>query len=84
MKTLAILLLLMLMKCGTAQAQQTVIYGPNGSRVGTVTTDSQGSKTIYGPGGSVTGRTSTDSQGTTTVYDGAGKNVGSVTRGSRH
>jgi len=83
MKILIILLPLLLLKCGTAQAQQAVIYGPNGNRVGTVTTDSQGSKTIYGAGGTVTGRTATDRQGTTTVYDGAGRNVGSYTNGGK-
>lgn len=75
--------LLLAYSCGTGQAQQQIIYGPDGRRAGTVTTDSQGSATVYDSAGRVSGRTATDSQGTVTIYDAAGRKVGTVTGGKR-
>lgn len=76
-------LLLVARACGPAQAQQTTVYGPSGSVVGRVTTDSQGSRTIYGADGRVTGRTATDSQGTTVLYGADGRRVGSYSNGRK-
>ena len=78
----ALFLLLSLMT-GAASAQQRTIYGSDGTVIGRVTTDSQGSQTIYGADGRVTGRTSTDSQGTTTSYDDRGRTVGTTTSPQR-
>jgi YD repeat-containing protein len=58
-----------------ASAQQRTYYDAHGNRIGTTTTDSQGSTTLRDASGRTTGRTSTDSQGTTTIYDARGRNV---------
>jgi len=83
MKFTILPVLLLAYSCGTGQAQQTIIYGPDGRRAGTVTTDSQGSRTIYDSQGRVSGRTSTDSQGTTVIYGPNGSRIGTTTSGGK-
>lgn len=63
------------------QAQQTRLYGPDGRSVGTIATDSAGSKRFYDARGRSVGTSSTDSQGVTTIYDGAGRRTGTITKG---
>jgi YD repeat-containing protein len=68
---------------GSAHAQQTTVYGPDGRVRERITTDSQGSRTIYDAGGRVSGRTATDRQGTITIYDASGNRAGTITGGKR-
>ena len=79
MKLTILAVIVLAYPCGTGQAQQATVYGPDGKVRERITTDSQGSKTIYDAAGRVVGRTATDSQGTTTLYDADGRKAGSVT-----
>ena len=61
-----------------AQAQQQIIYGPDGRVVGRSSVDSAGTKTTYGADGKVISREST-SGNQTTIYDDKGRTVGRYT-----
>jgi hypothetical protein len=67
----------------TAHAQQTTIRDAQGRRVGTVTTDSAGTKTFRDGSGRTTGTATRDSGGTTTFRDSQGRTTGTAF-GPRH
>ncbi|WP_187387841.1 hypothetical protein [Bradyrhizobium sp.] len=68
-------LLALAMMTAAASAQQRSFYDASGRRIGSATTDSQGTTTFYDARGRVVGRQAT-SGNTTTVYDAGGRNVG--------
>jgi YD repeat-containing protein len=70
-------LLMLAMMSGAASAQQRTFYDASGKRIGSATTDSQGTVTNYDARGKVIGRETT-SGNTTTVCDAGGRNVGKV------
>ena len=63
-----------------ASAQSRQFYDSAGKRIGSATTDSQGTVTNYDARGRVISRESTTGN-TTTVYDASGRNVGRFTTG---
>jgi YD repeat-containing protein len=80
MKFLLALALVLVVSDACAQSRQ--FYDATGRKVGSSSTDSQGSTTFYDAAGKVTGKSST-SGNTTTIYDPSGRNVGRATRGAR-
>ena len=62
-----------------ASAQQTTIRDANGRITGTVSTDSNGTRTFRDGSGRMTGTANTDSNGTTTFRDGSGRMTGTAT-----
>jgi hypothetical protein len=86
MKTLALIIALVstLALAAPAAAQnQTTIRDAGGRTIGTVTTDSYGTKTYRDAGGRTTGTATRDSQGTTTFRDAGGRTTGTATRPQR-
>ena len=65
------------------QAQQTVIRDGSGRITGTVTTDSNGTKTFRDGSGRTTGTATTDSNGMTTFRDASGRTTGTASRPRR-
>jgi YD repeat-containing protein len=65
------------------QAQQTIIRDASGRTTGTVTTDSNGTKTFRDGAGRTTGTATTDSNGTTTFCDASGRTTGTASRPRR-
>ena len=63
---------------GSAHAQQTVVRDAQGRTVGTVTTDSAGTKTFRDGSGRTTGTATRDSGGTTTFRDSQGRTTGTA------
>jgi YD repeat-containing protein len=63
-----------------ASSQTRQFYGAGGNRIGSSTTDSQGTTTFYDASGKVTARAS-KSGDTTTIYDATGRVVGKATGG---
>jgi YD repeat-containing protein len=61
-----------------AQAQQTTIRDGSGRITGTVTTDSNGTKTYRDGSGRMTGTATTASNGTTTFRDASGRTTGTA------
>ena len=61
-----------------ASAQSRQFYDSAGKRIGSATTDSQGTTTNYDARGKVISRETT-SGNTTTIYDAGGRNVGRFT-----
>jgi YD repeat-containing protein len=60
-----------------AQAgEQMRLYDAQGRSIGTVTTDSNGTRTFRDAGGRTTGTATTDSNGTTTFRDAGGRTTG--------
>ena len=76
-KTILLALLAMAL-AAEASAQSRQFYDSAGKRIGSATTDSQGTVTNYDARGRVISRETT-SGNTTTVYDDRGRNVGKVT-----
>ena len=66
-----------------AQAQQTIIRDGSGRITGTVTTDSNGTKTFRDGTGRTTGTATIDSNGTTTFRDASGRTTGTASRPRR-
>jgi YD repeat-containing protein len=66
-----------------AQAQQTTIRDASGRTIGTVTTDSNGTKTFRDGSGRTTGTATTDSNGTTTFRDASGRTTGTASQPQR-
>jgi YD repeat-containing protein len=67
-----------------ASAQnQTTFRDAAGRTIGTVTTDSKGTRTYRDAGGRTTGTATTDSQGTTTFRDSGGRTTGTVSKPRR-
>jgi YD repeat-containing protein len=81
--TKIMLALLTLAMSTDALAESRSFYDSSGRRIGSATTDSQGSTTFYDSRGRVTGKSSTDSQGTSTFYDASGHAVGRATSPQR-
>jgi len=77
MRTAIAALLAVLATHASAQSRQ--FYDASGRRIGSASTDSQGTTTFYDASGRVTGRSSKDSAGTTTIYDASGRAVGKAT-----
>ena len=73
-----IMFALVLVLAAPAQAQQTVIRDGSGRITGTVTTDSNGTKTFRDGAGRTTGTATTDSNGTTTFRDASGRTTGTA------
>jgi len=59
-----------------ASAQSRAFYDSSGRRIGSASTDSQGTVTNHDARGKVISRESTSGTGTNTVYDASGRNVG--------
>ena len=78
-----IMFALVLVLAAPAQAQQTVIRDGSGRITGTVTTDSNGTKTFRDGAGRTTGTATTDSNGTTTFRDATGRTTGTASRPRR-
>jgi YD repeat-containing protein len=77
--TKIILALVLVLVAGlSAQAQQTVIRDGSGRITGTITTDSNGTKTFRDGSGRTTGTATTDSNGTTTFRDASGRTTGTA------
>ena len=74
-----IMFALVLVLAAPAQAQQTTIRDASGHIAGTVTTDSNGTKTFRDGSGRTTGTATTDSNGTTTFRDASGRMTGTAT-----
>jgi hypothetical protein len=68
--------LVAILAAGPAFAQQTTIRNSTGQITGTVTTDSNGTKTFRDGSGRTTGTATTDSNGTTTFRDASGRTTG--------
>jgi len=68
-------LLTLAMTTGAASAQQRSFYDASGKRIGSASTDSQGTTTNYDSRGKVISRESTTGN-QTTIYDAGGRNVG--------
>jgi hypothetical protein len=67
-----------------AMAQnQTTLRDASGRTVGTVTTDSYGTRTFRDASGRTTGTATTDSQGTTTFRDSGGRTTGTASKPRR-
>ena len=81
MRTIIIALAVVL--AAPAQAQQTTIRDASGRITGTVTTDSNGTKTFRDGAGRTTGTATTDSNGTTTFRDASGRTTGTASRPRR-
>jgi YD repeat-containing protein len=78
MRTIIIALAVVLAAGLSAQAQQTVIRDASGRIAGTVTTDSNGTKTFRDGSGRTTGTATTDSNGMTTFRDASGRTTGTA------
>jgi YD repeat-containing protein len=76
-KTIIIAAVALAVPTGAAQAQQRTYYDSSGKRIGSASTDSQGTVTNYEARDRVISREST-SGNTTTIYSG-GRNVGRFT-----
>ena len=76
--TKIILGLAIILAASTAHAQQTTIRDASGRTIGTVTTDSNGTKTFRDGSGRTTGTATTDSNGTTTFRDASGRTTGTA------
>jgi YD repeat-containing protein len=77
-KTISIAALLAVLAT-EATAQSRAFYDASGRRIGSASTDSQGTVTTYDDRGRVVSRASTSSSGVTTVYDRAGRTIGRFT-----
>jgi YD repeat-containing protein len=80
MRTIIIALALVL--AAPAHAQQATIRDASGRITGTVSTDSNGTKTFRDGSGRTTGTATTDSNGTTTFRDASGRTTATAS-GSR-
>jgi YD repeat-containing protein len=78
-----IAILVAVLAVSSAHAQQTVIRDGSGRITGTVTTDSNGTKTFRDGSGRTTGTATTDSNGTTTFRDSSGRTTGTASRPRR-
>ena len=83
MRIIMFALVLVLAAGLSAQAQQTTIRDASGRITGTVTTDSNGTKTFRDGSGRTTGTATTDSNGTTTFRDSSGRTTGTASRPRR-
>lgn len=79
----AILIALAVVACCPALAQQQVLRDASGRTIGTVNTDSNGTKTFRDGAGRTTGTATTDSNGTTTLRDASGRTTGTIDRTRR-
>jgi YD repeat-containing protein len=78
MTKIILALVLVLAALLPAQAQQTIIRDGSGRIAGTVSTDSNGTKTFRDGSGRTTGTATTDSNGTTTFRDASGRTTGTA------
>ena len=78
MTKITLALVLVLVAGLPVQAQQTVIRDGSGRITGTVSTDSNGTKTFRDGSGRTTGTATTDSNGTTTFRDASGRTTGTA------
>jgi hypothetical protein len=62
----------------SAHAQQTTVRDASGNTVGTITTDSAGTRTFRDSSGNTTGTATRDSAGTTTFRDSRGRTTGTA------
>jgi len=83
MTKIILALVLVLAALLPAQAQQTTIRDASGRTIGTVTTDSNGTKTFRDGSGRTTGTATTDSNGTTTFRDASGRTTGTASQPRR-
>jgi len=75
MTKILLALLTLAMMTGAASAQQRTFYDASGKRIGSASTDSQGTTTNYDSRGKVISRESTTGN-QTTIYDAGGRNAG--------
>jgi YD repeat-containing protein len=75
MAKILLALLTLAMMTGAASAQQRTFYDASGKRIGSATTDSQGTVTTYDSRGRIVSRES-PSGNTTTIYDAGGRVLG--------
>jgi YD repeat-containing protein len=78
MKTVT-LLAAILLEFATAASAQTMFRDASGRITGTVSTDSNGTKTFRDGSGRTTGTATRDSNGTTTFRDAGGRTSGTIT-----
>jgi hypothetical protein len=83
MKYLSAFVLLIALATPAAAQNQTIFRNEKGQTTGTVTTDSNGTKTFRDGSGRTTGTATTNSNGTTTFRNEKGQTTGTVTRSGR-
>jgi hypothetical protein len=84
MKILLLIAMFTALAAYDAMAQgQTTFRDAGGRTIGTVTTDSYGTKIYRDSGGRTTGTATTNSNGTTTFRDGSGRTTGTAERQRR-
>ena len=79
MSAIALCVTILLVLATAASAQQTTIRDASGRITGTVSTDSNGTKTFRDGSGRTTGTATRDSNGTTTFRDAGGRTTGTAT-----
>jgi uncharacterized SAM-binding protein YcdF (DUF218 family) len=79
----AAILILTVLYNSIGHAQQTTVRDSSGRTVGTVSTDSQGTRTFRDASGRTTGTATRDSSGTTTFRDSQGRTTGTASGNRR-